>query len=114
MLVATPIRNSTLQHPAAYYNTLQHMQHTATHLKQHTSTHCNRSYMRYVASVMQEPVLVATTIRDNIMYGMLQPPDHFESLYAFNAAGALQCVVVCYSVLRCLAVSCSVLQRDAA
>jgi len=70
--------------------------------------------MRYVASVMQEPVLFATTIRDNIVYGMLQPPDDFESLSAFNAAGALQRVVVCCGVLRCVAVSCSVLQCDAA
>ena len=55
-----------------------------------------------------------------IIYCMLQPPDDFESLSAFNAAGMLQCVVVFYSVLycaevclQCVAECYSVMQRDA-
>jgi ATP-binding cassette subfamily B (MDR/TAP) protein 1 len=46
-----------------------------------------KSYMRHVASVMQEPVLFATSIRDNILYGMLDPPADFEATSSFNAAG---------------------------
>ena len=38
-----------------------------------------------------------------IIYGMIQPPDHFESISAFKAADVLQCVAVCCSVLVCVA-----------
>jgi len=46
-----------------------------------------------------------------IIYGMLQPPDDFASLSAFDAAGVLQCVSVGCSVLQCVAVCCSMVQR---
>jgi len=54
---------------AAHCNTLQH---TAAHCNacntlQHTSPYCNKFCMRHVASVMQVPVLVATTICNNTM-----------------------------------------------
>ena len=45
------------------------MQHTASHVNtcthcntlQHTSSHCNKLYMRYTASLMQVPMLVAAS-----------------------------------------------------
>jgi len=49
-----------------------------------------------------------------IIYGMIQPPDHFESISAFKAADVLQCVALCCSVLVCVALCFVEVQRGAA
>ena len=59
-----------------------------------------RCYMRYVASVMQEPVLFATSIKDNILYGMLHPPVGYEAGCTFNLEGLGEAVFSENSALK--------------
>ena len=59
-----------------------------------------RCYMRYVASVMQEPVLFATSIKDNILYGMLHPPVGYEAGCTFNLKGLGEAVFSENSALK--------------
>ena len=92
---------TTLQHTATHCNTLQHtaahcntLQHTATRCNtmQHKETHCNINRSPAHSETCYLPSITATMIQSVVQ---------------------LQYVVGCCSVLRCVAVRCTMLQRDA-
>ena len=104
----------TLLHTAAHYSTLQH---TATHgnTLQHTATHRNTLQHTVCCSVLvregrtQEGHAATTTHHalHNILYKMAQEPTEVRTQEGRTLT--IHKVLMCFSVLQCVAVCCSVL-----